>query len=58
MSRFVRLVVPTYPHHMVQRGVRSMAIFSDDQDRLPYPEKLTGRDLMLKTEGRPRVDRK
>ncbi|WP_321370411.1 hypothetical protein [uncultured Desulfuromusa sp.] len=34
MSRFVRLVAPTYPHHMVQRGIRSMDIFSDDQDRL------------------------
>ncbi|WP_321390544.1 transposase [uncultured Desulfuromusa sp.] len=25
-----------YPHHIVQRGVRSMDIFSDDQDRLAY----------------------
>ncbi|SEA84812.1 REP element-mobilizing transposase RayT, partial [Desulfuromusa kysingii] len=36
MARFARLVIPTYPHHITQRGVRSMDIFADDQDRLTY----------------------
>ncbi|SEA54007.1 hypothetical protein SAMN05660420_02375 [Desulfuromusa kysingii] len=26
MVRFVRLVIPTYQHHITQRGVRSMDI--------------------------------
>lgn len=36
MARFARLVVPGYPHHITQRGVRSMAIFADDHDRRIY----------------------
>lgn len=36
MARFARLVVPGYPHHVTQRGVRSMAIFADDHDRQTY----------------------
>ncbi len=36
MARFARLVVPNYPHHITQRGVRSMDIFAGDQDRLTY----------------------
>jgi REP-associated tyrosine transposase len=36
MARFARLVVPNYPHHITQRGVRSMDIFSDSQDRETY----------------------
>jgi len=36
MARFARLVVPGYPHHITQRGVRSMAIFVDDHDRQTY----------------------
>ena len=36
MARFARLVVPDHPHHITQRGVRSMDIFADDQDRLTY----------------------
>jgi len=36
MARFARLVVPNHPHHITQRGVRSMDIFADDQDRLTY----------------------
>ena len=31
-----RIVVPGYPHHIVQRGVRSMDIFFGDQDRVEY----------------------
>ena len=30
MARFARLVAPNYPHHITQRGVRSMDIFADD----------------------------
>ena len=36
MARFARLVVPGYPHHITQRGVRSMDIFADDRDRQTY----------------------
>ena len=36
MARFARLVLPDHPHHITQRGVRSMDIFADDQDRLTY----------------------
>jgi len=33
MARMARVVVPGYPHHVTQRGVRSIAIFRDDDDR-------------------------
>lgn len=36
MARMKRIVVPGYPHHIVQRGVRSMDIFSKDDDRKEY----------------------
>ena len=36
MARFARLVVPEYPHHITQRGVRSMDVFADHHDRLTY----------------------
>lgn len=36
MARFARLVVPGYPHHITQRGVRSMNIFASDDDRRAY----------------------
>lgn len=36
MARFARLVVPGFPHHITQRGVRSMDIFSDSEDRIKY----------------------
>lgn len=36
MARFARLVVPGYPHHITQRGVRSMDTFSGDDDRRAY----------------------
>ena len=38
MARIARVVVPEHPHHVTQRGVRSMAIFSDDEDRRLYLE--------------------
>ncbi len=36
MPRLPRLVVPGYPHHITQRGVRSIDIFSNDDDRHAY----------------------
>jgi len=36
MARISRIVVPGYPHHVTQRGVRSMAVFNNDDDRLEY----------------------
>ena len=33
MARIARLVVPGHPQHVTQRGVRSIAIFRDDDDR-------------------------
>jgi putative transposase len=36
MARISRVVVPEYPHHITQRGVRSMAIFQTDEDRRAY----------------------
>jgi hypothetical protein len=39
MPRLSRLVVPGYPHHITQRGVRSIDIFADDRDRLRYLRK-------------------
>ncbi len=38
MARFARLVVAGYPHHITQRGVRSIDIFDDDGERLAYLE--------------------
>ena len=36
MARISRVVVPEYPHHVTQRGVRSMAVFQTDEDRRCY----------------------
>lgn len=36
MSRFARVVIPNCPHHITQRGVRSMNIFANDDDRIKY----------------------
>jgi len=36
MPRSVRLVVPGYPHHVTQRGVRRQATFLDDYDYKSY----------------------
>ncbi len=36
MPRFRRLVVPDYPHHVTQRGVRRQKTFFDDDDYLRY----------------------
>lgn len=31
MTRLTRLVIPGYPHHVTQRGVRSIDIFASDE---------------------------
>ena len=36
MARISRIVVPDYPHHVIQRGVRSMNVFDSDEDRWAY----------------------
>jgi REP element-mobilizing transposase RayT len=36
MARISRVVGPGYPHHVTQRGVRSIPIFSTDQGRHAY----------------------
>ena len=36
MPRIARVVVPNYPHHVTQRGVRRMDVFFSDEDRTTY----------------------
>ncbi|MDJ0748037.1 MAG: transposase [Woeseiaceae bacterium] len=36
MPRFRRLIVPGYPHHVTQRGVRRQTTFFDDDDYRAY----------------------
>ena len=36
MARLSRVVIPGIPHHITQRGVRSITIFRDDVDRANY----------------------
>jgi putative transposase len=36
MARLPRIVVPFYPHHIVQRGNRRLDVFFTDEDRLTY----------------------
>ena len=36
MARLARVVLPGVPHHVTQKGVRSMEIFSSDEDRRAY----------------------
>ena len=36
MGRLSRIIAVGYPHHLTQRGVRSMAIFQSDADRRCY----------------------
>ncbi|MBI2061244.1 MAG: transposase [Nitrospirae bacterium] len=40
MSRLARVVVPGAPHHVIQRGVRSIQLFHSDKDRLIYLDLL------------------
>ena len=36
MARLPRIVVPRYPHHIVQRGNRRLDVFFTDEDRQTY----------------------
>ncbi|MEK8023642.1 MAG: transposase [Candidatus Hydrogenedentota bacterium] len=36
MARLARIVIPDCPHHVIQRGVRSLPIFASDADRKLY----------------------
>ena len=36
MPRIARVVVPNFPHHVVQRGVRSMEVFFSERDKENY----------------------
>jgi putative transposase len=36
MARLPRIVIPNHPHHVIQEGVRAMAIFRHDGDRKRY----------------------
>jgi len=36
MARIARVVVPHFPHHVVQRGVRRMDVFFSSDDREEY----------------------
>jgi len=36
MGRIARVVMPGQPHHVTQRGVRSMDVFLSDDDRMEY----------------------
>jgi len=40
MARIARVVVPGQPHHLMQTGVRSIAIFRHDGDRKTYVQFL------------------
>ena len=36
MARISRIVVPDFPHHVTQRGVRSINVFDSNEDRWAY----------------------
>lgn len=40
MARIARVVIPNHPHHITQRGVRSMNIFFKDEDYQYYKKVL------------------
>jgi putative transposase len=48
MPKFPRLVVPGYPHHVTQRGIRRQQTFFDDSDYRTYIELI--KELKTKTE--------
>ncbi len=43
MPRKARILVPHYPHHIVQRGHNRKAVFVADEDYQFYLESLWGR---------------
>ena len=40
MARLARVVVPGYPHHIIQRGNRRQDVFFNDDDRIAYLDGL------------------
>jgi putative transposase len=36
MSRIARIVIPSYPHHVIQRGNRRQKVFFSDRDKNTY----------------------
>ena len=40
MARTARIIIPNYPHHIIQRGNRSQNVFFSDQDKKFYIELL------------------
>ena len=40
MPRTSRLVIPNYPHHVIQRGHNRQVVFSTDEDYLYYLDNL------------------
>jgi len=40
MVRIARIVIPNYPHHIIQRGNRSQNVFFGDKDKKLYVEVL------------------
>lgn len=36
MPRAARIVIPGFPHHVIQRGNRSQTVFFSDQDKFDY----------------------
>jgi putative transposase len=40
MARIARIVVPGYPHHIIQRGNRRQRVFFNDEDRKVYLDYL------------------
>lgn len=41
MARIARVIAPSFPHHIIQRGNRRQRVFFNDDDRLTYLELLS-----------------
>ena len=41
MPRIARIIAPSYPHHVTQRGNNRSVVFFDDEDRQTYLDLLT-----------------
>ncbi|MBU1567649.1 MAG: transposase [Proteobacteria bacterium] len=42
MPRIARIIAPSYPHHITQRGNNRATVYFDDEDRLTYLKLLAG----------------
>lgn len=42
MPRIARIIAPSYPHHITQRGNNRATVFFDDEDRQTYLKLLSG----------------